>query len=199
MRTRLAAPGFRAYALLMNRFPIVILAFFLFAAVPASANQDDPRLDELFGRLKATGDPVEAATLQEIIWRLWLETDNQKVARLFEQGREVMLREDYVTALRIASQIVEIDPAQAEGWNLRATVFYVLGDYESSIQDVEKTLALEPRHFGALVGLGMMLVEMNRDQDALKAFERALALNPHLEQARQQIEAIKLRVQGDDV
>lgn len=199
MRTRLAAPGFRAYALLMNRFPIVILAFFLFAAVPASANQDDPRLDELFGRLKATGDPVEAATLQEIIWRLWLETDNQKVARLFEQGREVMLREDYVTALRIASRIVEIDPAQAEGWNLRATVFYVLGDYESSIQDVEKTLALEPRHFGALVGLGMMLVEMNRDQDALKAFERALALNPHLEQARQQIEAIKLRVQGDDV
>lgn len=199
MRTRLAAPGFRAYALLMNRFPIVILAFFLFAAVPASANQDDPRLDELFGRLKATGDPVEAATLQEIIWRLWLETDNQKVARLFEQGREVMLREDYVTALHIASRIVEIDPAQAEGWNLRATVFYVLGDYESSIQDVEKTLALEPRHFGALVGLGMMLVEMNRDQDALKAFERALALNPHLEQARQQIEAIKLRVQGDDV
>ncbi|MEW5705028.1 MAG: tetratricopeptide repeat protein [Pseudomonadota bacterium] len=183
----------------MNRFPIVILAFFLFAAVPASANQDDPRLDELFGRLKATGDPVEAATLQEIIWRLWLETDNQKVARLFEQGREVMLREDYVTALHIASRIVEIDPAQAEGWNLRATVFYVLGDYESSIQDVEKTLALEPRHFGALVGLGMMLVEMNRDQDALKAFERALALNPHLEQARQQIEAIKLRVQGDDV
>ncbi|MCE2510810.1 MAG: hypothetical protein J4G10_07540 [Alphaproteobacteria bacterium] len=179
-------------SLLASLFAVCVLL----AAVPASATQADPRLDELFERLKTTEDPVEAENLQEHIWQLWIETENEAIMNLFARAREVMLRDDYGTALDLASEIVQIDPNHAEGWNLRATIFYAIGDYESSIQDVEKTLQLEPRHFGALVGLGMMYVDMGEDMEALHAFERALAVNPHLTQASRQIEVLKQRLGG---
>lgn len=180
----------------MKTFLAALAAGFLLAATPGFATQTDPLLDELFERLRTTEDPVEAENLQEHIWQLWIETENKKIMDLFARCRELMLRDDYATALDLVSEIVEIDPNHAEGWNLRATIFYAIGDYESSIEDVERTLALEPRHFGALVGLGMMYVDMGEDAKALAAFERALAVNPHLEQARRQIQEIKQRVGG---
>ncbi len=173
-----------------------VAAFFLATAVPATATQADPDLDAIFSRLKATHDPVEAENLQKYIWRLWVKTDDATVRELFGESRELLLRNDYLTALGIASKIVKLAPDHAEGWNLRATIFYALGDYASSIADVEKTLVLEPRHFGALVGLGMMYIEMGQDKDALKAFQRALAVNPHLDQARQRIEALTGQPKG---
>jgi tetratricopeptide (TPR) repeat protein len=167
-----------------------VAAFFLATAAPVLATQTDPDLDAVFSRLQETHDPVEAENLQKYIWRLWVKTDNRAVRELFEESREMLLRNDYLTALGLASQIVQLAPDHAEGWNLRATIFYALGDYDSSIADVEKTLMLEPRHFGALVGLGMMYVDMGRDKEALSAFRRALAVNPHLDQARQRIKSM---------
>ncbi len=171
-------------------FAIFVTAFFLVAAVPALATQQDPDLDGLFARLQETKNSAEAESLQEYIWKIWVKTDNKEVASLFGESRDVLRNNDYATALGIASKIIDLAPDHAEGWNLRATVFYALGDYDSSIADVEKTLALEPRHFGALVGLGMMYVDMGRKKEALEAFIRALAVNPHLDQARQRVEEL---------
>lgn len=183
----------------MKTFSVTLAAaFFLLMAAPSFATQADSRLDELFTRLKATTDPIEAENLQEFIWQLWIETENEEIMNLFARSRELMLRDDYAIALDLATKIVRLDPDHAEGWNLRATIFYAIGDYESSIKDVERTLALEPRHFGALVGLGMMYVNMGEDRAAVDAFERALRFNPHLEQARSKIEELKQRP-GDPV
>ena len=84
----------------------LIAAFFLLTAVPSFATQADSRLDELFVRLKTTTDPIEAENLQEFIWQLWIETENEEIMNLFARSRELMLRDDYATALDVASKIV---------------------------------------------------------------------------------------------
>ena len=181
----------------MKFFPVFFVAAFFFSTtVPVLATQADPGLDAVFTRLQETKDPTEAETLQQYIWRLWVKTDDKAVRTLFGKSREMLIRNDYLTALSFASKIVQLAPEHAEGWNLRATIFYALGDYDSSISDAEKTLTLEPRHFGALVGLGMMYVDRGQDKAALAVFRRALAVNPHLNQARQRIEELARRLEG---
>ena len=104
--------------------------------------------------------------------------------------------QEYGEALRLLDAIVTISPEFAEGWNKRATVYYLLGRYEDSISDVEKTLDLEPRHFGALSGLGLIYNRLDKDAAALDAFERALMINPHLGQAKQEVKRLRGRIKG---
>lgn len=184
----------------MKQLHVFLAAVFLFAATgPALATQEAPGLVSLFADLKKTKDPVKAENLQQAIWQLWIESEDKAVVILFGKSREVLLRKDYVTALDFASKIVQLAPNHAEGWNLRATIFYAIGDYDSSIADAQKALTLEPRHFGALVGLGMMYLELGREDDALAVFKRALALNPHLAQARQQVESLMQPLEDGDI
>ena len=107
-----------------------------------------------------------------------------------------MGNQEYGEALRLLDAIVTISPEYAEGWNKRATVYYLLGRYEDSISDVEKTLVLEPRHFGALSGLGLIYNRLDEDAAALDAFERALKVNPHLGQAKQEVKRLRGRIKG---
>ena len=107
-----------------------------------------------------------------------------------------MGNQEYGEALRILDAIVTISPEYAEGWNKRATVYYLLGRHEDSISDVEKTLDLEPRHFGALSGLGLIYNRLDEDAAALDAFERALKVNPHLGQAKQEVKRLRDRIKG---
>jgi tetratricopeptide (TPR) repeat protein len=116
-----------------------------------------------------------------------------------EEGTDAMAVQDYKTALADFTRMVTIAPDFAEGWNKRATVLWLLGDYEGSMADVDKTLALEPRHFGALWGLGTMDAALDREEEAITAFERALAVNPHLEGVSEQIEALKQRIKDKQI
>ena len=110
-----------------------------------------------------------------------------------------MAAQDYKTALTDFTKMIGIAPDFAEGWNKRATVLWLLNDYEGSMADVDKTLALEPRHFGALWGLGAMDAALEHDEEAIAAFEKALAVNPHLEGVSEQIEALKKRIKEKQI
>ena len=105
----------------------------------------------------------------------------------------------YRIALESFNYVIQIAPNYAEGWNKRATLLYILGDYDRSAADVKETLALEPRHFGALSGLGMIYERTNRYEAAIKAFRDALKVNPHLVQARHNIDIISKRLHGDAI
>lgn len=175
-----------------------ILAMLLIAGPgqPALADQDDPRLDGLFERLQTTSSPAEAHAVEQRIWRVWLEADDAGVNRLMQQGLLAMRGQRYATALRAFDRLVEQAPEFAEGWNKRATVHFLMGNWRASVRDIQQTLALEPRHFGALFGLGLIYDALEQPEAALRSFEATLALNPHSESTRQRIELLRQQLRG---
>lgn len=165
-------------------------------ALPGIAAQDDPRLDALFGKLKSTHDVTEAHDIEQVIWRVWSVSGNDKVDAIMAKGVRAMTFRDHAAALGAFDEIVRLAPRFAEGWNKRATIHYLLGDYKASAADIESTLALEPRHFGALSGLGLVRLAQGDEAKALEAFEAALEVHPNLPGADSHIKELRQRVKG---
>lgn len=165
--------------------------------VPAAASQKDPRLTNLFQRLKAAKNAGEAAAIEEAIWRAWMVVENNELANiLMLSGAEALSRKDYPRALKEFDQLVKRVPDNAEVWNKRATLHYLMGNYSASMADIERTLALEPRHFGALSGLGLINLAYNREQTALKALEKALEIHPNLEGVKERVAELRKKLAG---
>jgi tetratricopeptide (TPR) repeat protein len=175
-----------------------ILALLLIAGPEkaAIADQDDPRLDGLFERLQTTPNPAEARAVEQRIWLVWLEADDAGLNRLMQQGIVAMRDQRYAAALQAFDRMVEQAPEFAEGWNKRATVHFLMGNWQASVRDIQQTLALEPRHFGALFGLGMIYDALGQPEAALRSFEATLALNPHSESTRRSIEELREQLRG---
>lgn len=184
----------------MPRFLLVALAAASLVTGPiaARAAQDDPRLNALFQKLK-TGSDDEARETERQIWQIWVEHKNPEVARLMQRGMAALTEDDAQEALNDFGQVVRADKNFAEGWNKRATVEFVMGDFDASVADIERTLALEPRHFGALSGLGQIYLAMNKKPQALKALRAALAIDPHLDGVREKVDELKKEVEGNPI
>ena len=135
-------------------FHAVLAATFLTLSAPVAADQNDPRLDNLFARLKTIDDMALAKDVERDIWGIWAHSGDEEIDRDMKKGLEAMDLGNVKAALAVFDSVVKKAPGFAEGWNKRATIYYYMNEYEASIRDVEKTLALEPRHFGALAGLG---------------------------------------------
>lgn len=181
----------------MRRLPftatiaLFLVLMLLGAPRPAAADQNDSRLDALFLRLLEAPAPGEAQRIEGEIWQIWLESDDGAVRGLMRDGVAALERGDYAHALAKFDQMVVIAPDFAEGWNKRATVHYLLGNYGQSLSDIAKTLALEPRHFGALSGRGLVYVRLEDERRALEAFEAALAIHPNLPAAAANAEQLR--------
>lgn len=184
----------------MPRFLLAALAaaYLVTGPVVARAAQDDPRLDALFAKLKA-GSDAEARDTERQIWQIWVEHKNPEIARLMRRGMSALNEDDAQEALNDFGQVVRADKNFAEGWNKCATVEFVMGDFDASVADIERTLALEPRHFGALSGLGQIYLAMNKKALALKALTAALAVDPHLQGVRERAEELKKEVEGSPI
>ena len=165
----------------------------------AGAGQDDPQLNDLFAELKSSATMAEAAGVEVQIWRLWSLSNDAAVDRMLAGGTAAMNHGGYDAALSSFNSVIELRPDFAEGWNKRATLYYLMGDYDRSIADVERTLDLEPRHFGALSGLGLIYTRLKDNAGALEAYERALLVNPHLGQAKAEIKRLKRKVKGEEI
>ncbi len=169
------------------------------AGGPAAADQRDSRLDELFAGLKSAADTQAAQAIELRIWGVWGESDDPAVRLLMEQGVAAMARRDLRAALGKFDQIVRIAPGFAEGWNKRATVHYLLGNLKISLGDIRKTLTLEPRHFGALSGRGLVHIQLDEEESALKSFEAALEIHPRLSGARINAETLRRRLKDRSI
>ena len=170
---------------------IVCFLCLLFAASPAVADQNDSRLDGLFTELKAAPDHVAATSIEQKIWSIWLENKDSAAVDLMDAGVKEMGQGDHWAALKTFDKLVLVAPDFAEGWNKRATVHYLLNNLRESLADIAKTLALEPRHFGALSGRGLVYVKLEDMENALDSFEAALEVNPQMIGPRINAEAIK--------
>jgi tetratricopeptide (TPR) repeat protein len=180
---------------------LLLTGFLMLIALTASAGagQDDPRLTPLFERLKATLPDDEARAVERQIWDIWTTHRDPEIQDLMRGGIVALAENDASTALDAFSEVIRRDKDFAEGWNKRATVEYVTGTYTASIADVERTLALEPRHFGALSGLGLIYLAMDRKREALKAFRQALAVDPNLSGLKERVEALEKELEGQPI
>lgn len=155
------------------------------------------RLDALFERLAAADDAAHERWEQEIR-RLWNRSGSDTADLLLKRGRDAMEAEARVRAIHHFTALVQHRPDFAEGWNARATAFYAEGELGLALVDIERTLALEPRHWGALTGLGVIMEQVDRPADALAAYRAAAAVNPHVEQVNEAIERLAPDVDGRD-
>lgn len=170
------------------------LAAALAADRPAAARQDDPRLDALFAALGAGEAPPDLARIEREIWAIWLESGDPELDAAMADGVRAMGAGEHAAALAAFDALVEAAPDFAEAWNKRATLYWLMGDFAASAADVDRTLALEPRHFGALSGLAMIRMAQNRLPEAHEALRRLLAVHPHAESARRRFESLGRRL-----
>ncbi len=177
----------------------VACTLLLWLAPAVSAAQDDPRLDQLLDRLQTTTDEGEAQVLTSLIWSIWLDAHDDKLNGLMEQGTRAMQVGDLEEAAADFSQVIDLAPDFAEGWNKRATVYYLLGRYDNSIADCMKVLELEPRHFGALSGLGLNYESKGDDATALAWYRKALKVNPHMPNVAKRADDLVPKVEGEPI
>ena len=135
-------------------------------------------LDFLFGALKAAPDEASAKHVEARIWALWLQTPSDTAALLMMRAKAAMDAQQIDVALKLLDAVVKLRPDYVEGWNRRATLYYLQNDYAHSLEDIEQVLVREPRHFGALAGLGMIMQDLGDEKRALDAFRKALADQP---------------------
>jgi len=201
-----------------------ILLTALFAVAPFSAQAADPRvappqkkipeapaklpkvggdktrgLDFLFGALKVAPDDDSAKHVEARIWALWSQTSSDTTALLMLRANAAMEAKQNDVALKLLDAVVKLKPDYIEGWNRRATLHYLQNDYTQSLEDIEQVLVREPRHFGALAGLGMIMQELGDDKRALDAYRKALEINPHLEKVPELVKSLSEKVEGRDI
>ena len=162
----------------------------------AGADQSSEMLDDLFGRLKASTNAIEAAAIEGLIWKVWIHRGVAEVDQNMTLGIVAMGERDFKGSLSHFDRVVRRDPGFAEGWNKRATVYYLMGDFDASVADIRKTLTLEPRHFGALSGMGLIYDAIGNPAAAVKVWKKALEINPHLAGIRHRIEQIGAESKG---
>ncbi len=178
----------------MRRF-IFFFALLLFAA---AARAEETRLDTLFAAL-AQADQPGWEQIEDQIWEEWSETGSPTLDLLLQRGREAMSDGDSAAALEHFSALVENAPDFAEGYNARATAFFEADLFGPSLSDIVRTLSLEPRHFGALAGLGVILEETGDAPRALEAYRAARAIHPHRPDLREAVERLEAELQGTEI
>jgi tetratricopeptide (TPR) repeat protein len=136
-------------------------------------------------------DPVVRAVAESAMWQVWSRSGDATIDRLFATGVEQMNARQGEQAVDTFSEIIRRRPEFAEGWNKRATIYYLIGEYQKSLADCDEVMKRNPYHFGALSGYGMIYLQLDQPATALEYFERALGVNPNLESTRQTIEILK--------
>ncbi len=170
---------------------IIAVLILLVYSLASPADQNDPALDRLFERLTITTSDEEASNITREIWQRWTANDDPEVSQLMQTGIRALNYSTYRRALQSFDRVIEMAPEFAEGWNKRATLYYHIKEYRRSIDDIKETLRLEPRHFGAWSGLGLVSIAQENYSGALAAFKKALSINPHIANIRRYVQKLE--------
>lgn len=179
------------------RWLVAVALICLALAGGAKADQRDPQLDQLFSALQRTTNQTMADNLVAEIWQRWTAfEDDPRATNMMAVGIQQMNLGQFDNAERIFSNLAQSYPEHAEVWNKRATVRFMRGNDSGSRQDIARVIDLEPRHFGALSGLGMINMRAGDLPAALQAFEAAVRVNPHMDQAETMIRNLRVKLRG---
>jgi tetratricopeptide (TPR) repeat protein len=156
-------------------------------------------LDFLFGALKVAPDDVTAKAIEERIWALWTLSPSDTANLLMTRVKTAIEAKDLDLAIKLLSSIVKVKPDYVEAWNRRATIYYMKKDYGRALNDIREVLRREPRHFGALAGLGLIMQDIGDNRQALEVYRRALALYPRMERIPDLVKTLQEKVEGRDI
>ena len=154
------------------------------------ADQKDSRLNSLFDELFLSNDNMQASTILADIWDIWSIAENIEAQEIFDEGNNMMDRGSLEEAIALFTQVIDLKPDFAEGWNKRATVLFLKGELEASISDIQKTLELEPRHFGALDGLAEIYLIQDDLLGAAATYKRILEIIPTSKKSQDRLKLI---------
>ncbi|WGV17730.1 tetratricopeptide repeat protein [Fuscovulum ytuae] len=156
------------------------------------------KLDSLFEELK-DADARAASRIEREIWNEWSKSGSPAMDLLLQRGRDAMAAGETAAAIEHFTALIDHAPEFAEGWNARATAYFVAGEFGPSVNDIARTLTLNPRHFGALSGLGMIFEQLEQPEKALEAYEAALAIHPRLQGLIEAVERLEAETAGTDL
>lgn len=185
----------KAIGALHNHILAAVAGVFLCAG---AAGAQTAELDDLFTRLPAA-EGREAQRIEREIWIEWSKSGSPSMDLLLERGREAMEAGNPDIAVEHLTALIDHAPDFAEGWNARATAYFQAGQLGPSISDIGHVLTLNPRHFGALAGLGMILEQLDQPERALEVYRAALAINPHLDAVKESVERLEKTAAGQDL
>lgn len=188
-----------AMAALVRFAQIAVLALSLSACgLFASKPPNDPALDALFAALSEAPNAETAAPIEQRIWAHWGDPDSGTVAVLLDRASAAQTNGDMRLARQFLREAGDLAPDYAEPWSRQAAIAYGARDFSTAIDAIQETLKREPRHFGALTGLGLIYEEQGQDRAALEAYRSALAIHPYYEEARRGVARLTARVDGTD-
>lgn len=169
------------------------------AKLPHVGGDPSKNLDFLFGALKAAPDATIAKAIEERIWAVWAVSRSDTANLLMLRARTALNGKDSDLAIKLLSAIVKVKPDYVEAWNERATLYYTRKDYGHALADIREVLKREPRHFGALAGLGLILQDIGDDRQALDVYRRVLAIYPRMEHIPDAVKRLQEKVEGRDI
>lgn len=180
---------------LLNNTVAALAALFLSVSAAAA---DGDKLDDLFSRLKEA-DGRAAARIEREIWTEWSKSGSPAMDLLLQRGRDAMAAGKTDEAIEHLTALIDHDPDFAEGWNARATAYFNAGQYGPSVADIAEVLKRNPRHFGAMAGLGAILEQLGKPQRALEVYRAALAIHPQLKGVSEAVKRLEKEVAGTDL
>ena len=164
----------------MKKFFLILLIYFL-SQLSSFSDERDVKLNQLFIDLKVN-QSNDAFIVEQEIWKLWSThpTDMKLTARL-EEGAQFVRTQQLSKAIEIFTEVIKLDQNWAEAWNKRATVFYMMGKFKQSQEDIDKVLALEARHFGALAGQGLVNIQLKNYEKAILSYQQVKEIYPSMQ------------------
>ncbi len=165
----------------------------------AAAPAEGTSLDGLFAELKRERNPQAADRIARRIWNEWYKSGSASIDLMMKWSNDAVEAQKFDVALDFLDQVVTLQPNFAEGWNRRATVHFLMRSFGKSMADIERTLALEPRHFGALSGMAQIMKDTGRKELALQAWQRVLDIYPMMRSAQGEIATLSEELAGESI
>ena len=184
---------------IMKKLSLYIFLFLIFCGNAIAESKDRTiKLNKLFEQLKKSNSVSLALEIEMKIWNIWSRHPTQeKLTLLLAKGSDLMSRGELNVAYKVFSEIIDTDPDWAEGWNKRATVLYIMGKYQDSLNDIDEVLKRESRHFGALSGQGLVQIKLKNYEKAIKSYQAVQKIYPSIKVAEVMIPQLRKLIKDE--
>ena len=178
---------------------LIVILFNLLSVLTSTANEREIELNKLFYELKNNNDGL-TFEIEQKIWKIWsTHPKNKNLTSMLMEGSELVNQQQLNRAVDIFTKVINLDPYWAEAWNKRATVFYLLGEFQKSQEDIDKVLELEERHFGALAGQGLVNIKLKNYEKAIKSYEKVQKIYPSMKSPKIMIKEIEELIKKESI